>query len=1219
MRVLFTIIIALLTVTTGQAQGNLWRDISPEAIRLAPDAKINFTPQDYRTLQLDFDALQTRLQEAPMEFTAEAMNQPLQIELPLPNGEINTFAVVTSPVLAPGIGSRYPSIQAYKGRSVSNAAISTRFSIGPRGFHAIITTPEGSVFIDPYTRDNRSYYTAFYTKDATTHLEGFQLDCGFEPAGVDHEVHQDAIEHRNNGAVSLSVYTIGLASSGEYASYHGASTKEQVLAEMVQIINRCNQVLELETAVRLVIAENTDEAIFLDNDTDPYTDGSEVGESYGQTADILNQYIGVNNYDIGHSFIAFCGGGTVGIGGGRACNNDLSDNRFKGFGISCQFENNNAFAVELVCHEIGHQLSASHTFNNCQGNEENAVSTSAYEPGGGSTIMSYTGACQSQIIVNNADDYYHTINVEQIRSYTQTGLGSTCPEVIPTNNEMPTIELGYEDGFYIPIGTPFELTAEGGDPDGDAITYCWEQFDLGPASNIGNPNLNSPIFRSFPPTNNPTRVFPRLNKIISNTSDNTEVLPTYSRDLTFRCTVRDNNPEAGGAVWEQVAFEADQTAGPFTVTYPSGNGITWNAGDYVEVTWDVANTTNPRVDCQYINIKLSTDGGFTYPVTLLENTPNDGSAFVSVPDLNTIDARVRIEASNNIFFDISNQNFAIQPATEATYIFEVTPASIPLYCLPSDPLTFDISSEALLGYNMPITLSLSGDALPASSTASFASDQIIPGESTLLTIDLGGFIGRDTFNLVVEGTTDDLGTFSRELRFIAVSTDFSGLAMTSPENGTNGIFLSTAFTWNGISGADSYDIEIATSPAFGNTILETAEGLTETSYTPEALFENDEIYYWRIRPNNICGSGEYLTPFAFYTASVECEVSNPNDLPISIPTSVNTKESKIFVPENGIISDVNVTGVDIAFLPINSLEISLISPEGKTVVMYDNECLNTGQISLSFDDDAPTDIICPPISGNPMRPVNPLSEFINDQTQGEWTLRVSVTTSGFGSGNINDWALEFCSTATPSAPTLLTNNALEVPPGGANPISKDLLETSDEMASPSQLKYVLVSVPENGSLFRASDPEPLTPGESFTQQTINALNLFYLHDGSDTDTDEFVFIVENGAGALIPNQTFNILIDEGAVVNTHGLVAGNTLEVFPNPAQSIVNMRLQHPLSSVANVRLLNVQGQVVQQAILSAGQQQLEMNTSALAAGLYFIELNANSGKITQKLVIQR
>ena len=176
---------------------------------------------------------------------------------------METFDVVASSVLSPGIASRYPSIMSFKGRSVKNAAITTRFSFGPRGLHAIISTKSGTAFIDPYTYGQQPYYTAYYSKDAATFMDGLQLDCGYEPSGeVDHEGHEHHdhdVENRNAEPVSLSVYTFGLACSGEYASYQFANTKEEVLAEMVQIVTRVNEVLENDAAVRLVIAENTDE------------------------------------------------------------------------------------------------------------------------------------------------------------------------------------------------------------------------------------------------------------------------------------------------------------------------------------------------------------------------------------------------------------------------------------------------------------------------------------------------------------------------------------------------------------------------------------------------------------------------------------------------------------------------------------------------------------------------------------------------------------------------------------------------------------------------------------------------------------------------------------------------------------------------------------------------------------------------------------------------
>jgi subtilisin-like proprotein convertase family protein len=1220
MKLLSTLLLTFFSCCLLNGQNNYWQDISPQEMSFARSQETLVAAETYRALQLDFESLEQALTTAPLEFTAAGRTTPLRVTLPLPNGEMETFAVVNSSVLSPGIASRYPSIMSFKGRSVNNAAVTTRFSFGPRGLHAIISTTSGTAFIDPYTYGQQPYYTAYYSKDAAAFMDGLQLDCGYEPDGeVSHEDHDHDIENRNSEPVSLSVYTFGLACSGEYASYKFADTKEEVLAEMVQIVNRVNEVLENDVAVRLVIAENTDEAIFLDSDTDPYTDGSDVGESYGQTPGILDQYIGNENYDVGHSFIAFCGGGTVGIGGGRACNENINTGRYKGLGISCQFENNNAFAVELVAHEVGHQLSASHTFNNCEGNEENAVPSSAYEPGGGSTIMSYTGACGSQIVQSSADDYYHGINVEQIRNYTQNDDGNTCSEIIPTDNELPSVTHNYEDGFQIPIRTPFELTAEATDPNsGDVLTYCWEQFDLGPASPIGGPTLNSPIFRTFSPTTNGTRVFPQLSKIVNNTSNNQEVLPTYNRDLTFRCTVRDNNDEAGGAVWEEVSFRADETAGPFLVTTPNASGITWNVGDYQEVTWDVANTTNPRVNCDYVNIRLSTDGGFTYPHTLVANTANDGSAFVSVPDEITADARIRVEAANNIFFDISNTNFAIEAAAAPGYALDVTPASIPLYCLPSDPLEFEISTASLLDYSSDISLSLAGD-LPGDATATFGSTTLTPGDNTTLTIDMGSFTGRDTFELQLEGTTTDLGTFSRDIRFIAVSTDFAGLELTTPANGTEGVVLTTDFSWTDISGADSYDFEIATSPSFGATVIESAEGLTEANYTPEIFFEDDELYFWRVRPINECGVGDYLTPFAFHTATVDCTGDQAADLPISLPANPNTKVSTIFIPQSGIISDLNVINLNMTFNPVNSIRITLKSPSEKEVILFDQNCLNSFLINIEFDDEAPTGIQCPPLSGNPVQPENPLAEFIGEDTQGEWELIVQVVNAGFGTGSINSWGLDFCSTVIAEAPVLITNETLEVPPGQGNTITKNLLEVTDNVASPSQVKYILVEVPENGDLFRAGDNDPLLPGESFTQQTINSLNLSYVHDGSATTSDAFIFVVEDNEGGWIPNQTFNIVIDEDATVNTNDLSLDNNITLFPNPADDVISLKLQQPLTDDAGLRVLTAHGQVVQQHTLDAGLQQMELYTNNLPVGIYWVEISTETGQLTQKLVIQR
>jgi len=261
-------------------------------------------------------------------------------------------------------------------------------------------------------------------------------------------------------------------------------------------------------------------------------------------------------------------------------------------------------------------------------------------------------------------------------------MGGSCGVETDTSNNIPTVDAGRS--FIIPRNTPFTLTATGTDADERDIpnlTFVWEQLNAGGTHFANPPYLDArdppvttrPLFRVFPPTPSPSRTFPSLTYILKNANvppetvgglQTAENLPNVSRALNFRCTVRDSR---GGVNDDSVALIVIAGAGPFAVTQPNTTAVTWDSNSTQTVTWDVANTNNAPVSAADVKISLSTDGGNTFPTVLLASTPNDGSEEITVPETAFTDlARIKVEAVDNIFFDISDTDFTINPPPVTT-------------------------------------------------------------------------------------------------------------------------------------------------------------------------------------------------------------------------------------------------------------------------------------------------------------------------------------------------------------------------------------------------------------------------------------------------------------------------------------------------------------------------------------------------------------------------
>lgn len=658
-------VVALLAATiSGEAIGaaatgdespdGVWTLVEEGALESAAPAKATrwIRPARFQAVRLEPAALDAALARTPMELTPEADVAPTVLTIPTPEGGFERFAVVESPVMHPKLrqwltDEGWP-MTTYKGLSLDHPATTVRLDWGgPAGFHATVLSSGRTYYVDSYWQGETRLYASYFKRDYRHESKSFACRVNEPPgSGGAAKAGPGALRHAPAKAGGLlRTYRLAVAATGEYTTFHGG-TRAAGLAAIVTTFNRVNQIYERDLSLRMVLVEGNQNLVFTDPATDPYTN-DDAGALLSENQAVIDGVIGDAGYDIGH-VLSTVDTGLAQLG--ASCQSGVKARGETGSSAPI----GDPFDVDYVAHEIGHQWGGSHTFNSplggCGGNR---AESAAFEPGSGSTIQAYAGLCGDDNLQDHSDDYFHGYSLFEIEEY--IAFDGFCSVDVPTANaHAPTVDV---DAIYvIPANTPFELTATGSeDLDGDALTYTWEEMDLGPpATLVEGDNGLSPLYRSWPPSPESTRVFPT--DLIFGPGG--EPLPTTDRVMEFSVTVRDNHPEGGrfGQGWAEVAIST--AAGAFEVISPNG-GERWKTGSRT-VTWNVAGTgPGTEVDTAGVDILLSLDGGSTWPFTLAAGAPNDGSQEVRIPDVATRTARIKIKGAGNVFFDVSDDDFFI--------------------------------------------------------------------------------------------------------------------------------------------------------------------------------------------------------------------------------------------------------------------------------------------------------------------------------------------------------------------------------------------------------------------------------------------------------------------------------------------------------------------------------------------------------------------------------
>lgn len=1087
-------ILLLLCLPFAVFAQNPFREAAPSPVETWADGRP--LPRSFRAWHLDRDLLLHLLAETPDRF--EQPQRPgLSLRLPDARGVTRRFLVWSSPVLAPELAARYPGIRTWFGVDADFPARRLLLDHGPKGLHAMITCPgEPDQFLDPWDRHHGGGPLIAYARKDLPHAGQDPFHCLTAPS-EDHEPEDPA----NRSLASdnhLRTYRLALACTGEYGTFHGG-TIVTVLAAMATTLHRVNGIYERDFGIRLELVADNDQLVFLNPATDPFDNG-DIGTMLSANQLLCDNVIGSTNYDIGHVF-GTSGGGQATLFG--PCNPNTKARAATGLSNPA----GDPFDVDYVAHEIGHQFGGNHTFNNsCSGNRNNAT---AWEPGSGSTIMAYAGVCTPNV-QSVSDAYFHGGSQAEIRQFTVNGNGNTCPQLFLSGNQAPQVYAGPDR--VIPHSTPFVLEALASDPDGDLLSYCWEQFNpqIGTMPPMET-NAQGPLFRSLAPDTTPYRIFPALSAILQNQSPTWEVLPAVARSLQCRVTVRDNHPLHGRWAQDAVQLTVSGTAGPFRVTQPN-TALTWLVGDTVTVAWEVAGTDLPPVNSPLVDIALSTDGGFTYPILLGQALPNTGLAAIPVPWVSSEQCRVRVQGHAHIFFDLSDEPFAIREPDQPSFLARGFPEATSLCSDAGDSSLLHIALHPLGGMTDTLHLSWTG---PQGLHAD------LPGVFFLDQTDTLAF--RIWFDGQPDPSTEPLevllqsGAGERRLRF-----DLSLFARPMdparpllPEDGQDSLALDVQFRWSSVPEATVYRLELASSPGFGSSVfqvVETADTMLILALSPS------RIVYWRVWAGNPCGLAGEAVSRVFRTLPENCRQYLPEGLPIAIPDgSIFTANSLVDVPDAGRLTRVEAD-IDLAHGNLGQITLRLSEPGGLSRNLVNKACPGQAHIQARFSD-AGQPIVCsglpPAIQGLVRAQAGPLDLFEGLDAEGAWTLRI-IDDQILTGGQLNAWSLHLC-----TSPPLIRfpdrdPDTLQVPYLGDAPL--DPIWMTD-----AHLRFLLRRLPEHGYLER--DGAALGLGDPFTGAELAAGMIRYRHGMGPVPEDAFlVDVLDTLSLAWLPAHPVRVRI-----------------------------------------------------------------------------------------------
>jgi hypothetical protein len=1233
-------------------------------------------PKNFKLFDLDLQSLKQDL----FTVVDNASSHTVVISLPNVDGQLEQFEMVEASNFEPALQARFPEIRAFSGKGITDKYATLKLSISPQGIQTMLfRTDKPNEFIEAYSQDH-TVYAVFVSQRQPGQLPwSCATEDRIMADGINTLVMNSGATARSGGDLkTMRLAQSCNAEYSNYFGATSSAQVSLVLAAFNNTLTRCNGVYEKDLALHLNLISNTTSVIYYTASTDPYS--TTLSSWNASLQSTLTSVIGEANYDIGHMFGSTGGGGNAGCIGCVCTNGSKGSGITSPADGIPQGDNFDIdYVVHEVGHQLGgnHTFSMSNEGSGVNDEVGSGITIMGYAGITSQDVANHSIAFYHEATIAQIQTNLGTLTCPVT---TSISANNATPVIATVSNYTIPISTPFAltgsatDANGDALTYSWEQNDNASSTQTAASSVASATKATGPNWVSFAPTA-SPV-RYFPKLATILAGATLSGPLTGGDAGaNTEALSSVARTLKFRLTVRDNSPysstapiKVGQSQFTDMTVTVSSASGPFAVTAPN-TAVSWAGGSTQTITWSVASTTATPVSCANVKISLSTDGGLTFPTVLAASTPNDGTEALVIPTTPSTTARIKVEAVGNIFFDISNTNFTISGvvacgdpiglsssavgnnvatvswtavANALSYAVEYklnTATTWTSFATAQTATTANLSGltqGSLYDWRVRATCTAgSGNYVAAqfTTTAPFvcnapsglSSSVTSSGATVSWTAVTGAASYAVDYKLSTATTWTSVATAST-----ATSVAISGLSAStlydyrvSTSCGTNGAsgFSSAQFTtsapfvcnaptgltssaisatgatvsWTAVTGAANYAVDYKLSTATTWTSAATAS--TATSVTISGLTAST-LYDWRVSTN--CGtngaSGFSAAQFTTTAVSVCGTAFEPNE----------TTATAAAITSGVVNSAAITTATDVDYFKITTTATSnivynLVGPAG---VDFDLTILNSAGTSIgtgATTSSTETVSLTNQAAGTYYIKVFGFSGAFSATC---YTIQATATTVTSCVSTYDNATNNTSNNATATAPVIPFNTNITGQIGTAS--DGDNYKFTITTAGTITLTLTTLPADYNLRLVNSAGTVITTSAQTgTTSETINytaAAGIYYARVYAPLST------------TFNATSCYTLKVQLGTA--TKELYTDNSLEVFPNPVQNMLNVDLKSN-KGISEIQLFDINGTQVMSKRTSSVRSQ--MNLSKLPAGIYLMKVVKDGVVVSKTKVVKQ